>query len=491
VPGVQTNHAAGIWYAMGNELESRSLRGFVDYVVNCPTSEMYRVSVNATHTFRMTSCSPVVPIGESDVQIYVDGRYLGKRHLVAPDGTYGKVEVFTPWLQAGPHTVRIFWENVHSRLSLRIRDVRLQQLGGADHDGNGVKDWMEASVRAQSGLDAIPAQSVVSPLCVEGAARFVDMMGISSAGMTGTVHNGILGRWYADVPLVTDGATAVAVSYQAGVVVRSNQVTWSALNLLTASNLTIRRNDSLKLTAFPDGATNGAVEVIVEGVTNVLTTVESPVICGFPQGGTYVVKGIYDGLLTNQITVTVVAGSFPSEAPACLIGATRNWSCTNMTVGAVLESDASVEIGWSNRVASLRMNAVIEDHYMVARAYTNGPILASSRLDGFWVQGAVDSYVWVVERYPDSQVLENTMVTKRVPASVSIQINIFVAGVTFDDMALSRWVTVNDLDELGSYKFRLLRPNSAQTSTCHTIRMYQGGVFIGEAYYGGILMPQE
>jgi hypothetical protein len=58
-------------------------------------------------------------------------------------------------------------------------------------------------------------------------------------------------------------------------------------------------------------------------------------------------------------------------------------------------------------------------------------------------------------------------------------------------MALSRWLTVNDLDALGSYKFRMLRSNSVQTSTCHTIRMYQGGVFIGEAYYGGILMPQE
>ncbi len=107
------------------------------------------------------------------------------------------------------------------------------------------------------------------------------------------------------------------------------------------------------------------------------------------------------------------------------------------------------------------------------------------------MQGAVDTYVWVVERNPDSEVWENTMVTKRVPASVSIQISIFVGGVTFDDMALSRWVTVNDLDELGNYKFRLLHPNSIQTSTCHTIRMYQGGVYVGEAYYGGILMPQE
>ncbi len=58
-------------------------------------------------------------------------------------------------------------------------------------------------------------------------------------------------------------------------------------------------------------------------------------------------------------------------------------------------------------------------------------------------------------------------------------------------MSIERWLSVNDLDDMGTYKFRLLHPNSVYTSTCHTIKMYQGGVFIGETYYGGILMPQE
>jgi len=26
---------------------------------------------------------------------------------------------------------------------------------------------------------------------------------------------------------------------------------------------------------------------------------------------------------------------------------------------------------------------------------------------------------------------------------------------------------------------------------CHTVKLYQNGVYIGEAYYGGILMPQQ
>jgi autotransporter-associated beta strand protein len=493
VPGVQTNQAAGTWVAQGSGIESTSLRGCVDYVLNSPTGDVYRIKVNATHYFKNSSCSPVVPIGESDVQLYIDGRYLGKKHLVASDGIYDSVECFTPWLASGPHTVQVFWENVHTRLSVRIKDVRLQQLGGPDANGNGIKDWVEATVMAQSGWESPPAGSVVSPVCLEGKARFIDMMTLTSGGITGVVNNGVLGRWYADVPLATTGPTPITVSYQGGSVVRSNTVSWVALNLLSSGNMTIRKNDALKLTAFPEGETNGVVQVLVDGFTNAMTTVDEPVICVFTHGGKYTLTGIHDAEVcqTNSITVTVMDGAFPSEPPACMIGASRNWVCTNMPVDVALESDPSVTLNWTNQTATLRMSAINEDHYLVSRLYPNGPILASTRLDGFWVQGAVDTYVWVVERYPDSQVWANTMVTKRVPPTVSIQIHIFAAGVTFDDMTMDRWLLVQDLGATGDYTFRMIHPNSVTSSTCHTIKAYQGGEFIGEAYYGGILMPAE
>ena len=133
---------------------------------------------------------------------------------MASDGIYDSVECFTPWLASGPHTVRVFWENVHTRLSVRIKDVRLQRLGGPDANGNGIKDWVEATVLAQSGWESPPAGSVVSPVCLEGEARFIDMMTFTSGGITGVVNNGVLGRWYADVPLATTGPTPVTVSYQ-------------------------------------------------------------------------------------------------------------------------------------------------------------------------------------------------------------------------------------------------------------------------------------
>jgi hypothetical protein len=37
----------------------------------------------------------------------------------------------------------------------------------------------------------------------------------------------------------------------------------------------------------------------------------------------------------------------------------------------------------------------------------------------------------------------------------------------------------------------MLRPNSVPTSTCHTIKAYQAGEFIGDAYCSGVLFPNE
>ena len=52
-------------------------------------------------------------------------------------------------------------------------------------------------------------------------------------------------------------------------------------------------------------------------------------------------------------------------------------------------------------------------------------------------------------------------------------------------------VTSTNLNALGEYTFRMIKPEPDDGSTCHTIRAYQDGQYLGEAYYGGILMPKE
>jgi len=45
--------------------------------------------------------------------------------------------------------------------------------------------------------------------------------------------------------------------------------------------------------------------------------------------------------------------------------------------------------------------------------------------------------------------------------------------------------------KLGEYYFRMYHPNSVSASACHYIKAYQNGVYLGEAYYGGVLSPDE
>ena len=52
-------------------------------------------------------------------------------------------------------------------------------------------------------------------------------------------------RWYANVPLLASGPTAVTVSFQNGGLQESCQVQWQATDLLQANNLTVRQGDTL------------------------------------------------------------------------------------------------------------------------------------------------------------------------------------------------------------------------------------------------------
>jgi hypothetical protein len=119
---------------------------------------------------------------------------------------------------AGEHTVRLSWENVHTRLAVRIAQLEVQRLGGPDNNENGVKDWIEASVAAMSGVDGVsqaslPAdvpptssrpciESYISPACIEGDARYVPFMQIvDDASCFVPVAQSAGSRWFANLPL--------------------------------------------------------------------------------------------------------------------------------------------------------------------------------------------------------------------------------------------------------------------------------------------------
>ena len=124
------------------------------------------------------------------------------------------------------------------------------------------------------------------------------------------------------------------------------------------------------------------------------------------------------------------------------------------------------------------------EHMIVARVSDGGPILATKKLDACWIQNAADGYFWTMDIYEDSELWEVESIQRNLPDSVNLQIKVYVGGVTFDDYTLERWVINTDYNEIGVYAFRLIHPNSAKTSVCHTFKAFQNGQFIGEILGG-------
>ena len=370
VNGAATNAAAGEWEAGGMELLSKGRRGYVEYTLNFPEQDLYCLTINAAHIWSQSSCSPVVPVDTSAFLVSVDGIFVGEYPLVSADGVYTDVRAFLPVLPAGEHAGRIFWNNVHMRLAVQIKDLQLSSLGGPDSDANGVKDWVESSVNAMAGVDVTvgqtfqsaqqagkPAslQSYISPACVEGDARYICMMSITNTSSLDIPCSAIDirpsagARWYANIPLNENDETDLSVSFQNGALEVPVSVTWKPYNLIdhAGETLYIRKDDALRLIcidparAFDDleHARGGRFELSVSGadaagtaavriagvppassaVVSVSSPNTRPVTAVFTNAGVYVVSGEYtkgNSTMTASVTIQVLDGSFPEESPA-------------------------------------------------------------------------------------------------------------------------------------------------------------------------------
>ncbi|MDF7802016.1 hypothetical protein P4C99_21245, partial [Pontiellaceae bacterium B1224] len=321
------------------------------------------------------------------------------------------------------------------------------------------------------------------------------------------IHQGAGPRWYANLPLEQDGTTTATATFQNGALECPINIEWVPLNLMEHDGETVqvRKGDQLKLEALPTDARGGQFTLTVFGEEHRSPNTQ-PLVVAFDEAGTYPVSGTYRNgrrETAAAITVTVVDGSFPEESPACLVGRERIWSFEGMPSNIVYEVDDTVELveatssslaadlesaeGVASRTTTLSLlaNDTNGDHTMLARLYPGGPILASTKLDTFWIQNATDGYFWTVETYEDSELWEVQSIAKNIPDSIDIRIKVVIGGVMLDDYTLERWLTNADYDDIGTYNFRLFHPNDSEGSTCHTFKLYQDGQFVGEAFGGG------
>jgi hypothetical protein len=422
----------------------------------------------------------------------IDNQTLGHYNMKASYGTNGEVALVLPYLRAGSHTVHMFWDGVASYSSLRIKQVKLLAVSGSDANHNGIKDWAEAMIAGESGLDNTNAiiGSYTSPICLEGRDPYSALM-----SATNNQTNSLLpvattdGRWYVNAPLEANAQAVFNAAYQNGARIETRKLQWLSINLLTATNgPTLRKGDSLLLTALPKGATNGNLEVVIG--TNIYTgKAAKGVSCKFTTVGTYTVTGTYTPVSgspkSGSITVDVVQQNLPNVEPAAWTWMQRNLNLASLVPETVLQADSRLTcaIAGTNANGGTQLTLTTgenEKSSIIARLGTNGPVLDSTQVAGFDIWSGNQAYTKIIQVYPDgSQLVEMLVISSPVNTNVAFVLQPIVSGVMFDDGTMIRTLTSTNFDALGQCPVRFIRPASAISSVCNSIKAYQDNYQLG------------
>ncbi len=486
--GAQATNLLGRWQADGTDIYSLDRRGGLQFTLTTTNADKFLLEVQGTQNL------PRSPLRTFDLVVAVDGESLGHNQLTAGYGTNGVVAYVTPYLAAGAHTVRVFLDGGARFSSLRIKWVKLLSIVGPDANGNGIKDWIDTMVGAESGQDSgASLNSYTSPACLEGRDPYLSMMNVITWNGTTTntipVHHNAGLRWFVNVPLRAQTNTAVRLSYQNGAYIENRLLQWVPINVLAPTNLVIRAGDSLLLTAQPGQPASVQIAVVLNGQTinTYTTTTAQPVRYRFATVGVYTVTATATpqsgAPQTGSITVDVVDYNFPNN-PVCLVGKPRDWELANVPPEVGLEVDPRFKAQMTTLPNNgRRLNLIIDENEprgVVARAGDHGPILDSARAAGLKIFVAPETENRVIQQYPDgSRLVETVEVLSPALTNVTVQVYIIAAGVTFDDGTTFRQLSAADINALGEYRLRFIMPAGVQTANCHGIRVWQGADLVG------------
>jgi hypothetical protein len=497
----ESRNRGGNWIPATNGIRCDDLRGYVDYAFTVPNADAYRLEITGQQ-----SDSRYTP-AEAPLIVSLDEENLGRFNLQSGAGADGVVRCFTPYIQAGEHKLRVYWDNAGWGRSLLLKTIQVEAITGPSNQ-DGKKTWVANRLQSQNGIDFAPASSLVSPVCVEGRGQYLSGTSLAAGTQyplrTIPVRPGAGNRWYSDVPLAPGEQTIVETSCQNGGLKETNRIAWQVTDVTVSTNLGIRKGDSLLLGVLPGSGLAGEVRISVAALDNaavdlsvdkVSAEASAPVPYQFNRAGVYRVIGTFVPTgETGSILVSVVEASL--DPPIARVNRKRYWTCMNLPPGAVLDADprlSLIPVPDEERDAQIPklpprqpneyeyrvITRSTEPRYILARLGTNGPILASAPVQGFRSWVAPDTYLRLMETNKDgSQTIETAFVVDPLPPGLRVEVKLIVSGVTFDDGTVSKTLTTDNFDSLGVCRLRFIRGADVKTSVCHTFNLYDRDTLI-------------
>ena len=484
--GTGYSNASPSWYSADDTiLVSTARRGTVDYTFTTTADGRSLVRVRGSARGITTGTA------ELPLSLSVDGLPLGLATLKSTDGNEGEVVAMLPWLLAGTHVLSIESLNTYAAVSLQLNSVIVNALTGADTNGDGIPDWAAAYGAQQNGFGLpIPSVSLTSPVCVEGTASFPALVKLSSGNATIPVELGTNDGWYSNVALDPAHDVEVKATFENGLLTSSRTFTWMPTNVLATPALTIRQGDSLLLTAYPkDAEAAGAVTLTVTGstgnATTLTTTADAPVTRRFDQPGVFTVAAVHQAngvTTTGNATLTVRSADF--GAPLALFAErSRVWGLPQVSSELPVEYDSRLFLTNATAAVGTAFNVnstTVGDFRLLARTSVDGPILAKGEVNVFTVASTTTTRdVQTVYTFENGdQLVSMGLVVEGLAAGDYVQLDIFVAGVTFQDGTRSKKIYGRDFDANGLAYVAFNYPKGTTTSVCHTLKVYdsKGGL---------------
>lgn len=198
-----------------------------------------------------------------DFQVSIDGNLVKKITLPYADNGVGVLDVLTPYLSAGNHSLTLYIDNLAARRAVSLQGIQILKPTGTDLDSDGVVDWVATKLKGENYILPHQSFSQTSPAFIEGFASSRNSTLVnSSAALVGVDDT----HWYANVPLNDEGSTPVSVQFTAQQNANSS-IQWLNTNIFTNDTLVVRKGDRLKLVAQPvSGLTNGSATLTLPGV---------------------------------------------------------------------------------------------------------------------------------------------------------------------------------------------------------------------------------
>jgi hypothetical protein len=377
-------------------------------------------------------------------------------------------------------------ENLNSISVLRIKEIILFAIAGADNDSNGQKDWVENRLRRMCGMDTNVVYSYVSPACFEGWSMYPELISCSGGNVVCPAPDH---RWYIDAGLSVTTETQVAMSFQNGGLVVTGELNWVPFNTLVESSYTVRQSNTLMMVAAPQNVSSGICSIHIVSITNYSFSTDQPVTHLFDQTGDFTIVSSFTSngvdVLNNTTMVQVVGGGF-TEDPVCWLGRERIWTCTNLTQQLLVESDARINMEESTNYVGMGRQFTIEidepeERYVIARL-SEGPILDSAILEGAEVFSSASCLYEVHELTNGITQVDMVVYWYDMPADAVIDLEIFVGSTFFDEELQQQHLTLtrSDFNELGEYTLHFYIAPGSEINTCHRFRIYQNGELVGD-----------